>query len=164
MLRWLTGSEAVLAFAQLTDFRADPVPPRLRSGMAQYTFASGVVASIWMTSELPPPGLQSQTEYLVAGSDGILVCDMYGKLLLGSDGSWTTVAEQAPFDYVRNQWDPVRLAGWARQVDELTERLESGGSAGVTAEDGRAAVELVEAAERSAASGEAVRLPLSSER
>jgi predicted dehydrogenase len=160
MLRFLTGSEPTLAFAQFADYRLDPTPPLHRSGMSQYTFANGVLAQIWMSSELPPPGLSSQTEYVVAGADGILAADMYGKLMLGRNGTWTTAAEQAPFDYVRNQWDPVRLAGWARQVDELTRQIADDGTPGVTGEDGRAAIAMVEAAERSAAAGTAIRLPL----
>ncbi|MGH3025495.1 MAG: Gfo/Idh/MocA family protein, partial [Gaiellaceae bacterium] len=120
MLRFLTGSEPTLAFGQFADFRSDPEPPLHRSGMCQYTFENGVLAQIWMSSELALPGLTSQTEYVVAGADGILAADMYGKLMLGRNGTWTVAAEQAPFDYVHNQWDPVRLAGWARQVDDLT--------------------------------------------
>jgi predicted dehydrogenase len=160
MIRWLSGSDAVLAFGQFADFAAEPTPPLGRSGMTQYTMASGALAQVWMTGEMPPPGLSTETEYLVVGSGGILVCDMYGKLLLGRGGEWQVVVEQAPIDYVHDQWSPVRLAGWARQVQELTDALLGEGRPGVSAADGRAAIEMVEAAERSAATGAAVALPL----
>jgi predicted dehydrogenase len=159
MIRWLSGSEAVDAFARFADYRDAPVPPLLRSGMVQYTLQSGAMAQIWTSSELPAPGLK-ETLYVVAGSEGILEIDMYSGLRLGRDDRWTVLAEQPPFDYMNDPWSPVRILGWARQVQEFAECILHGGRPGVTGEDGRAAIAMVIAAERSSATGDAIALPL----
>jgi predicted dehydrogenase len=159
MIRWLSGSEAIDAFAHFADYREAPVPPLLRSGMAQYTLQNGGMAQIWTSSEMPSPGLK-ETLYVVVGSEGILEIDMYTGLRLGRDDHWTVLAEQQPIDYMRDPWNPVRIRGWARQVQEFAECILHGGRPGVTGEDGRAAIAMVVAAERSSATGKAVPLPL----
>jgi predicted dehydrogenase len=163
MIRWLSGSEATVAFARFEDYREAPRPPLGRSGMAQYTLESGAVAQVLMSSELPPPGLH-ETLYVVVGSEGILEIDMYATLRLGRADGWQVLAEQAPIDYMNDPWNPERVRGWARQVQELAECILHGGRPGVTGEDGRAAIEMVLAAERSSESGEAVHLPLARSR
>ena len=50
--------------------------------------------------------------------------------------------------------------GFARQVQDLTNAIADGTPMAVSAEDGLKAVEMVEAATRSAATGESVRMPL----
>jgi predicted dehydrogenase len=159
MIRWLSGSEAVDTFARFTDYREAPVPPLLRSGMAQYTLENNAMAQIWTSSEMPSPGLKA-TLYVVAGSEGILEIDMYTGLRLGRDDRWTVLAEQQPIDFMHDPWNPVRIKGWARQVQEFAECILYGGRPGVTGEDGRAAIAMVVAAERSSATGKAVPLPL----
>jgi predicted dehydrogenase len=49
---------------------------------------------------------------------------------------------------------------FARQVQDLTDAIADGSPMEVSAEDGLRAVEMVEAATRSAGTGHAVRLPL----
>ncbi len=165
VLRWLAGSEAVSAYGHFATYTHD-IPKPDQSGMAEYTFAGGAIAQVWMTSEVPPPGLHGGAEghdvaqYVAVGSEGILECDMFGKLLLGKGESWTVVAEQPPIDWVNAPYHVNRIGGWARQVQDFVDCVRRGGEPAVTGEDGRAAVEMVEAAERSHSTGSVVHLPL----
>jgi len=165
VLRWLAGSEAVTAYGRFASYTHD-IPKPDQSGMAEYAFASGAIAQVWMTSEVPPPGLRGGAEghdvaqYIAVVSEGILECDMFGKLQLGKGDSWTVVAEQPLIDWVNAPFHENRIGGWARQVQDFVDCVRKGGSPLVTGEDGRAAVEMVEAAERSHATSSVVRLPL----
>jgi predicted dehydrogenase len=161
MIRWLSSSEPTLAFGQFSDYRTDPIPPLSRSGMAQYTLASGALAQVWCTEEMVPPGMPTETEYLVMGSEGTLIVDLYGALLLGKNGSWTEIARQPPIDYMNDPWHPDRVRGYAIQTEEFAQCISEGGRPSVSPEDGRAAIEMVQATEESARRGEVVRLPLS---
>ena len=57
IIRWLTGAEATLAFAQFASYT--DIPPADQSSMALYTLDNGVLVQIWLTYELPPPSLGS---------------------------------------------------------------------------------------------------------
>jgi len=157
-LRWLTGSEGELVFGHFTNY----APSRVTglSGMVQLRFRSGVMAQLLMSFEIPPPGLGSSSQYLIIGSRGIVDCDAYGKVRLGAGDRWQEVFEQPAFDFIRDPMSPARLKGFAAQIQEFAECVLHGGRPGVTGEDGRASIELIEAAELSSGSGEAVRLPL----
>jgi UDP-N-acetyl-2-amino-2-deoxyglucuronate dehydrogenase len=157
-LRWLTGSEAVRAFA---DYRTYGTPPPIDlSAMVHYTMANGVMASLLMTYEAPEPGLVPNDTTRIIGSRGIIEADHYGQVRLGTGSDWRLVAEQVAFDFLGDYLDPNRLKGFAAQVADLADAIEHDREPVVTGEDGRAAVEMVAAADRSAASGEAVTLPL----
>jgi predicted dehydrogenase len=158
MLRWLIGSEAVTAFAQFASYTDHPKPDQ--SGMAQYSFANGALAQIWMSSELPAPGLDA-AQYLVVGPDGILDCDAYGDLRLGKGDSWEIACRQPPIDWDREPNHPNRIRGWALQIQDFVDAIQEGREPIVTGEDGLKAVEMVEAAERSHATRAVVELPLS---
>src|SRR5438045_4032032 len=55
--RWFAGSRPVLAFAAANSFT--PEPPPEQTIMAAYQFENGVMADVWLTYEIPPPGLGS---------------------------------------------------------------------------------------------------------
>ena len=157
-LRWLTGSEAVRAYAQYRTYGTPP--PIDLSAMVQYTMANGVMASMLMTYETPSPGLEPNDWTRVIGSTGIIEADHYGKVRLGGPSGWDIVAEQVPFNFLGDYLDPNRLKGFAAQVEDFAAAIEEGREPVVTGFDGRRAVEMVEAADRSAATGQAVELPL----
>jgi predicted dehydrogenase len=96
----------------------------------------------------------------IIGSEGIIEADHYGKVSLGKGETWQLVAEQSPFNFLGDYLDPARLKGFAAQVEDFADAIESGREPVVTGEDGRIAVAMVEAADRSAATGQAVELPL----
>lgn len=157
-LRWWTGSDAVRAYA---DYRTFGTPPPIDlSAMAQYTMANGVMAHMLMTYEVPEPGIVPNDSTRIIGSTGILDVDHYGQVRLGKGDGWRLVAEQVAFDFLGDYLDPNRLKGFAAQVQDFAAAIREDREPVVSGEDGRAAVEMVEAADRSAATGEAVRLPL----
>jgi predicted dehydrogenase len=157
-VRWLTGSEAVLAYA---DYRTYGEPPPVDlSAMVQYRMANGVMVQMLMTYETPEPGLVPNDWTRIIGSAGIIEADHYGQVRLGSGQDWRVVAEQVAFDFLGDYLDPNRLKGFAAQVEDFAGAIREDRPPVVSGHDGRAAVEMVEAADRSAATGAAVALPL----
>jgi predicted dehydrogenase len=152
LMRWFAGSDGVSAFASMTNFSG--VPPNVRqSAMVHYEFGSGAIAQVWMTYEMPAPGLTPGFEFVIVGSDGILRLDPYGQLLLGKGDGWDVVAEQPGFDPL-DASDPVRLAAYRRQLEDLLHAAEEGRDPLVTGEEGLATVAMIDAAEASAESGQ----------
>jgi predicted dehydrogenase len=157
-VRWLTGSEAVLAYA---DYRTYGTPPPADlSAMVQYRMANGVMVQMMMTYEVPEPGITPNDWTRVIGSTGIVEADHYGQVRIGTGSDWQVVAEQPVFNFLGDYLDPNRLKGFAAQVEDFCGAIREDRPPAVTGRDGRAAVEMVEAADRSAASGQAVALPL----
>ena len=158
IVRWLTGAEATLAYAQFASYTA--IPPQDQSAMALYTLDDGVLVSIWLTYELPVPGLGSAVQLLITGSDGVIELDCYGTVRLATtDGGWETVYEQQPFDPLDPD-DPIRLQAYASQLRDLIAAIGEGRDPFVSGRQGAATTAWLEAAERSAASGRSVTLPL----
>ena len=158
IVRWLSGVSAVDAFARFASYT--DLPPADQSVMAQYTLADGALLQLWMTYELPAPGLGSALQLLITGSDGMVDLDSYGAVRLGTpERGWETVSQQTRFDPL-NPDDPVRLGAYADQLRDVIGAIREGRDPLVSGREGAATTELLEAAERSAASGEVVRLPL----
>jgi predicted dehydrogenase len=158
IVRWLTGAEATFAFAQFASYTERP--PTDQSAMAHYTLADGVMVQVWLSYELPEPSLGSAMQLLIAGSDGIIELDSYGTVRLGTPvGGWEVVFEQPPFDPLDAD-DPVRLQAYASQLRDLIGAIATGRDPSVSGREGALTTSMLEAAERSAASGQVVRLPL----
>ena len=157
-LRWYSGSEVATLFARIHDF--SPGLPPGRTSMIQATLASGVIFQSWMSFEMPTPGLGSQAQWTLVGSDGIIEADHYGKVRLGRGDSWELVFEMPPFGLASDTISPVRLRAFAAQVQDFADAIRDGRKPAVSGVDGRAAIELVDAARLSSASGRAVELPL----
>ena len=158
VVRWMTGQEAVQVYGQYQTFGGGE--PYGQSASVVVRLANGVVVDSWLSYELPSPGLPSRyTHFLIIGSEGILDVDAYGKVLLGTGDGWTEVYEQPPFD-PNNPRDSSRLAGWAAMYQDFADAIGEGRTPPVTGVDGRAAVEIGEAADLSNATGHAIRLPL----
>jgi predicted dehydrogenase len=156
LIRWFTSSEPLVAFAHITNYSGTP-PAVGQSAMATYQMASGALVQIWMTYEAPQPGLGSTWEFVIVGSDGILRLDPYGKLLLGRGDAWELAAEQAGFDPLDAN-DAVRLRAYARQLEDLVAAARVGHDPLVSGDEGQRTTVMLDAAERSARSGEAVAL------
>ena len=157
IIRWLTGAEATLAFAQFASYT--DVPPADQSSMALYTLDNGVLVQIWLTYELPPPSLGSAMQMLITGSDGIIEIDAYGTVRLATPGDG--LADDLRAAAVR----PARRRGF-RSGSRRTRRSSATswprsprvGIPSVSGRQGAATTSWLEAAERSAATGESVRL------
>jgi predicted dehydrogenase len=160
--RWFSGSEPVLAFGQMTEF--DPANQWQSSTMAQFTFANGAMAHVWMTYELPQAALGTRARYLIVGSKGILDIAAYGQIKRSrDDGGWDVAHQSDDFKGADAGWgypSPYMRQAFARQVQDHANAIANGTPMEVSADDGHRAVQMVEAATRSAQTGEAVRLPL----
>jgi predicted dehydrogenase len=155
-LRWYSGSEPARMSATYATY-ADGPPPQ--SAMVQVAMRNGVMATIWMSYEVPAPGLGPSDLWVLIGSDGIIECDNYGDVRLGREGTWETVFTQPKVDYLDKYINPVRLKAFAAQTQDFLDAIRDRREPAVTGTDGRAAVAMVEAADLSAATGQTVRLP-----
>jgi len=159
-MRWYAGSEAKTVFGRVKAFGdcAWPAP----TAMAQVEFQNGILAHTWMSFELPKPGLaNSAFRALVVGEKGMLDIDGYGKLSAALDGKdWELVWEQPTIDYVNKPLAPERLEAFYSQVQDFVDSVRLGRPPTVTGDDGRAAVELIDACRRSSATAQAVAIPL----
>lgn len=156
LIRWLSGSEPVRAYARITNFSGTP-PDVGQSAMAQYELASGAIVQVWMTYEMPRPGLASTWEFVIVGSTGIIRLDPYGQLRLGRGDDWEVVAEMPAFDPLDAN-DAVRLRAYARQLEDLVAAVRGGHDPLVSGEEGRRTTAMLTAAELSARTGAAVAL------
>jgi predicted dehydrogenase len=158
ILRWLTGGEAIRAYAQFASYT--DVPPADQSSMAIYTLDNGILVQIWLTYELVAPHLGSAMQLLITGSHGVIELDSYGTVRLGTaDGGWETAFEQPPFDPLDPE-DSVRLQAYAAQLRDLMDAAAEGRDPQVSGRQGAATTSWLEAAEQSAASGASVPLAL----
>jgi len=114
---------------------------------------TGALAQITMSYEFPSPGLAPSWPWRIVGADGLIELDPYGIVRLGRGDGWETVAEQAPFDPL-DPADPVRLRAYAGQLEDLVAAIAEGRDPLVSGEEGRRTTAMLEAAERSAASGQ----------
>lgn len=155
-MRVILGSEAVEIFATLRTFGDAPDPAL--NAMLQLEFANGALAQHWMSYEMPRPSLpNSEHRYVVVGETGTIDVDAYGKLQLARDGSWTTIWEQPPIDYINRPLDPVRLEAFFTQTQAFVDDVLDHRPDTVSGFEGRAAVALVEAARRSSRIGAPIR-------
>jgi predicted dehydrogenase len=155
-LRWFTRSEATIAFGLFANFGGIPaVDP---SAMVTYGMDSGAMAQLWMSYEIPAPGLGSYMQWLCVGEEGML--DFTRDLLrVGRGDAWRVELDLPPWDWSVDPRAPRRIGLTARQVEGFARSLLDGTTPEVTGHDGRAAIAMVEAAITSARTGSAVPIP-----
>ena len=140
---------------------ADSVSPEIflegeDTAMLSVKFDSGIVGSLvtsWATSP-PGPG----PRFAVYGTDGSII----------SEGNQTLAVYSRRIEGVQPEEAEVRINlsghrhhdGFAVECGEFVEWIQTGKDSPVNGYEGRKDLEVVEAAYRSAMSGEAVRLPL----
>jgi myo-inositol 2-dehydrogenase/D-chiro-inositol 1-dehydrogenase len=132
------------------------------SAMVQFTFANGVMAHIWMSYEVPHAVLGGRSRYLVVGSEAMLEIHAYGQVNRSGADGWETVYQAEDWVSPDAAWGyPSRYIreGFARQVQEFGDAIAGSARLTVTGEDGLRAVEMVEAAMRSAQTGQAIPVP-----
>jgi predicted dehydrogenase len=155
--RWLADSDAAIAFAQSASYQ--PKPPPEQSTFAIYRFKNGVMADIWLTYEITEPGLGSALQFFVTGSKGMLRLDSYGEVELGNERGWHTIYRQPTFDPM-DPLNPVRLRAYADQLEDVLAAIRDRRPPRSNGETGRKTVEMVEAAERSVRTGDAIYFPV----
>jgi predicted dehydrogenase len=155
-LRWFAGAEARWVFARIRQY-GDPGWPH-PIAIAEVEFANGVLAHSWMSFELPKPGLaNSAFRALIIGEKGMLDIDGYGKLQAALDGKpWELLWEQPTIDYINKPLAPERLEAFYTQVQDFIDSVRHRRRPAVTGEDGRLAVDLIDAVRLSSATGNAV--------
>jgi predicted dehydrogenase len=156
LVRWFVGDEADLAFAVFGAYT--DAPPPGRSAMATYRFRGGAMAQLWMSYDIPPPGLGSGLQLQLVGTRGMVELDSYGTVRVGDAGGWRVEFQQPPFD-AADPADPVRLTAYRDQLADLLAAAAAGRAPLVDAAEGTATTAMLEAAERSARDGIAIPLP-----
>ncbi|MFO0901932.1 MAG: Gfo/Idh/MocA family oxidoreductase [Pirellulales bacterium] len=158
-LRWLTGRNVIRVFAQATSF-SDVAAPNL-SVMAQWVFEDGIMAHLWASAELPSPSWpSSEVRFQVVGRDAMFDLENFEFLDLGRGEKWERIYEPERFDYLKEPRSPVRLYPHIGVIQDFVDSLLDSRTPRVGGAEGRAAVEICEACLRSAATGQAVDLPL----
>jgi predicted dehydrogenase len=153
----LAGDAPRRIFSHVMTYAA--APHMRQNAMSQVDFAGGAAAQMWMSFEMPRPGIPDTAHrYVVVGETGILDIDGYGKLRLGRGDHWETVWEQPPIDYINRPLDPVRLEAFYTQTQAFVDDVLDGRAPTISGAEGRRAVAMVEAAWRSSQSGQAVEL------
>jgi predicted dehydrogenase len=156
-IRWISGAEVASVSAQV---QRDPKSGNEVSTMALLSLTNGAMATLWASWNVAAPGFPRSTSgALIAGESGNLDLDAYGQLRLGKEKTWTVVAEQEAIDWAgQGALSPVRMKAYQLQDQEFIDSILEDREPSVTGEDGRAAVEVAEAAYRSAAEGRTIHL------
>jgi predicted dehydrogenase len=129
--------------------------------MAQIVFEDGIMAQMWITSELPEPSLpSSEVRFQVIGRDAMLDLENFEYLDLGKGEKWERIYTPERFDYLKEPKSPIRLFPHIGVIQDFIDSIHEQRPPHVGGAEGRAAVEICEACLISARTGEAVSLPL----
>jgi UDP-N-acetyl-2-amino-2-deoxyglucuronate dehydrogenase len=153
VLRWFVGAEPVMAFAQSEHYTVDGPPGQ--STMATFRFANQVMAQVWMSYEVPLPGLGSALQYLITGSKGLIQVDVYGEVRLGLDGAWSVPYSQPSFDPL-NAVDPLRLEAYRRELDDVVGAVRTSSLPLVNGAEALRTQQMLDAVTQSARTGSPV--------
>lgn len=156
ILRWFAAADPIRLSAEFAHFSDAAVPEP--TAMVQLAYANGVLAQVWMSYELPAPGLDSAFRLWIVGSEGIIEVSRFGRLRLGRGKTWRVVAEDGPADWsLERRNDPVRLGSPVAQVRDWVDSVRAGMPSSARPGDARWAIRQVEAAYRAWRTGEVVR-------
>jgi predicted dehydrogenase len=114
--------------------------------MVQLRFESGVLAQVWMSFEMPEPGLESGARAILVGDRGIIDADAYGALRVGDALGWRDLYTYPAPDIATNPMARVRIEQITGQLQDFADSIRTGRRPEVDPRDGRAAVAIVEAA------------------
>ena len=159
-IRWFSGAEPVRVYADYENFTG----LRLESptAMVQIRLSSKAIAQILLCYEIGPSGFGTRrnNQYEIVGTEGSIFWDLDRiELLTGARDQvvWELPSWTLPDFKPR---DPRRIGNTARQLDDFIAALQAGQMPRITGQDGRAAIEMTQAAKQSAQTGRAVDLPL----
>lgn len=157
-IRWFVGADATSAFATYATFTG--TAPFGQSAMVTFDFANGVMCQIWSSYEWPeaPDPERWTGDYLFVGSKGMVDVQYRGSLRIHRGFGWETLYQHPP---VQQPEPDIEFSyPYADQFRDFVEAIEAGREPQVNGEEARKGIEMAIAADRSAASGEVVRLPL----
>jgi len=159
-LRWFTGADAVRVYADYENFTG--LPLESPTAMVQFRMSSKAIAQVLLCYEIGPSGFGTRrnNQYQIVGTEGSIFWDLDRvELQTGARDElvWELPSWTLPDFKPR---DPRRIGNTARQIDDFIATLRAGAPPKITGEDGRAAIEMTQAAKLSAQTGRAVDLPL----
>ena len=160
--RWFTGDEPTTIYGHARSVHA-PAWHGM-STMVQVQFSKGVSAQSWMSYEMQAPGFPNTRPLLrIWGEYGLIDCDGYGQLRLSTcGGPWEDIWKRPTSDRWQEPLHPARVEPFQLNTQDFVDGLREGRPPTVSGEDGRAAVEMVQATYLSSQTGSSVRLPLPS--
>lgn len=159
-IRWFSGAEAVRVYADYENFTGQQLESP--SAMVQVRLTNKAVAQILLCYEIGPSGFGTRrnNQYQLLGTEGSIFWDLDRVELVTGDRDervWTLPSWTLPDFKPR---DPRRIGNTARQMIDFIDALRDGRAPSITGEDGRAAIEMTQAAKQSSKTGLAVTLPL----
>jgi predicted dehydrogenase len=156
-IRWISDDEVATISAHI---QRDPINGNEVSTMALLSLTNGTMATLWASWDVATPTFpRSASSAWIAGETGNLDLDAYGELRLGTGKVWTVAATQAQIDWAgQGALSPARMEAYRRQHQEFIDSILEDREPSVTAQDGRAAVEVAMAAYESASQGRTIHL------
>ena len=159
-MRWFTGAEAVRIYADYDNFTG--LPLESPTAMVQVRLSSRAIAQILLCYEIGPSGFGTRrnNQYQIVGTEGSIFWDLDRvELHTGARDElvWELPSWTLPDFKPR---DPRRIGNTARQIDDFIATVRAGTPPTISGADGRAAIEMTQAAKLSAQTGRAVDLPL----
>ena len=160
LVRWFAGREPELVTARFAS-RRDDMPDL--TGMATYEFPGRLLASIFMSYEIPGAAATERAHYTVIGTEAVVDINAYGGVDLLRGDTREAVYRDERYTDANTTWDehaPYFRRGFADQVRDLVESIRDGRPPAIDGEDGLIAVAMATGAIRSWREGTVVRLPL----
>ena len=157
-IRWFVGADVTSAYAVYDSFTEAPPPGQ--SAMVTFSFETGAMCQIWASYEWPQaPDPEKWTgDYLFVGSKGMIDVQYRGTLRVHRGFGWETLYTHPP---VQQPEPDVHFSyPYAEQIQDFIDAIREKREPEVNGEVARKGIEMAIAADRSAASGEVVRLPL----
>jgi predicted dehydrogenase len=159
-IRWFTGADAVRVYADYDNFTG--LSLESPTAMVQVRMSDRSIAQVLMSYEIGPSGFGTRrnNQYQIVGTEGSIFWDLDRLDLITGDRdvqTWELPSWTLPDFKPR---DPRRVGNTARQIVDFIASLRTGERPSITGEDGRAAIEMTQAAKQSARTGKAVDIPL----
>ena len=149
LVRWFAGREPELVTARFASRRTDM--PDL-TGMATYQFPGGLLASIFMSYEIPGSAATERAHYTIIGTEAVVDIHAYGAVDILRGDTREAVYRDDRFTDANTTWDehaPYFRRGFAVQVGDLVDAVRDGRPPAIGGEEGLAAVAMATGAIRS---------------
>ncbi len=149
LVRWFAGREPELVTARFASRRTDM--PDL-TGMATYQFPGGLLASIFMSYEIPGSAATERAHYTIIGTEAVVDIHAYGAVDILRGDTREAVYRDDRFTDANTTWDEHAAyfrRGFAVQVGDLVEAVRDGRPPAIGGEEGLAAVAMATGALRS---------------
>jgi len=158
IVRWYAGREPTLVAARFASRRAD-VPDL--TGMATFEFPGSLLASLFMSYEIPGAAATERAHYTAIGTDAVIDVHAYGGVDVLRGDERKAVYRDERFTDANTTWDehaPYFRRGFAAQVRDLVEAIDDDRPPTISGEDGLIAVAMATGAVRSWREDAVVRL------